>query len=75
MSKKLQKNGVYDIIQFVDIEWGEKFNNAQIFRSYKMPDDHKKPSQQEQHVNIRNMHLRRFPQLQLERGPNTLKMS
>ena len=53
----------------------EKFNNAQIFRSYKMPDDHKKPSQQEQHVNIRNMHLRRFPQLQLERGPNTLKMS
>ena len=30
MSKNLQKNGVYDVIQFVDIEWGEKFNNAQL---------------------------------------------
>ena len=30
MSKKLQKHGVYDVIQFVDIEWGEKFNNSQL---------------------------------------------
>jgi hypothetical protein len=53
----------------------ERFDNLNKFRSYEMPEDHKVPTQEQQLVNIRDMHLRRFPQLKLERGPNNLKMS
>ena len=53
----------------------EKFETTKLFRSYKMPVGHTVPNLQQQHVNIRNMHLRRFPELRLERGPNDLKMA
>ncbi len=53
----------------------EKFETTKLFRSYKMPVGHTVANLQQQHVNIRNMHLRRFPELRLERGPNDLKMA
>ena len=43
----------------------EKFETTKLFRSYKMPVGHTVPNLQQQHVNIRNMHLRRFPELRL----------
>ena len=46
----------------------QQFENTQLFRSYKMPQNHRPPSPMTVHKNVRQMYTRRFPQLNLSRN-------
>ena len=46
----------------------EQFEKTSVFRSYKMPTEHRPPSPMSAYKNIRQMYGRRFPRLSLSRN-------
>lgn len=62
----LQKQG---LIEFFHGETPhEQLATTELFRSYKYQAGHKPPSPRQAFLNVRNMHLKRFPQLILQRN-------